>query len=62
MADRTTIVIAHRTSTLATADMIVALEDSAHRRGRHSRRAVASQRVYSRFYRRQLLTEQLQRG
>lgn len=60
MKQRTTIVIAHRTSTLATADMIVALE---HGRivevGTHEE-LLRLNGVYTRFYRRQLLSEQLQ--
>lgn len=59
MGERTTIVIAHRTSTLATADMIVALEDGRIAEvGTHDE-LLRLGGVYARFYRRQQLAEQL---
>jgi ATP-binding cassette subfamily B protein len=60
MAERTTILIAHRTSTLASADYIVALEAGRiAESGTHSE-LLALGGVYARFYHRQLLAEQVE--
>jgi ATP-binding cassette subfamily B protein len=60
MRRRTTILIAHRTSTLATADYIVALEDGqVAEQGTHAD-LLASGGVYARFFQRQLLAEQVE--
>jgi ATP-binding cassette subfamily B protein len=62
MKSRTTILIAHRTSTLATADFIVALEDGRiAEQGPHAE-LLALDGVYARFFRRQLLVEQIEEG
>ncbi len=60
--ERTTIVIAHRTSTLATADTIVALEDGGIAEVGTHEELLRLNGVYARFYRRQLLAEQIQGG
>ena len=62
MTERTTILIAHRTSTLRSADMIVALEDSRVAEiGTHAE-LLARRGVYARFYNRQVLAEQIEGG
>src|SRR5205823_1021826 len=62
MSQRTTFLIAHRTSTVATADVIIALEDGAIlETGTHDE-LLTRGGLYARFYHRQLLEEQLQEG
>jgi ATP-binding cassette subfamily B protein len=62
MKERTTILIAHRTSTLRAADFIVAIEDASIAEvGTHDE-LLALGGVYARFYRRQLLVEQIESG
>jgi ATP-binding cassette subfamily B protein len=62
MRTRTTILIAHRTSTLATADFIVALENGrVAEQGKHDE-LLSLNGVYARFYRRQQLVEQIEEG
>ena len=60
MAERTTILIAHRTSTLASADYIVALEAGAIVETGTHEELIVRDGVYARFYRRQLLAEQIE--
>ena len=59
MTERTTILIAHRTSTLASADFIVALEDGRVAEVGSHAELLAKGGVYAGFYQRQLLTEQI---
>jgi ATP-binding cassette subfamily B protein len=60
MKARTTILIAHRTSTLRSADFIVALEDGRiAETGTHDE-LLTLNGVYARFYQRQLLVEQIE--
>ena len=59
MKERTTILIAHRTSTLASADFIVALEDGRVAEVGSHAELLAKGGVYAGFYQRQLLTEQI---
>jgi ATP-binding cassette subfamily B protein len=62
MKERTTIIIAHRTSTLRAADFIIALEDGRiAEQGTHDE-LLGTGGVYARFYRRQLLVEQIEEG
>jgi ATP-binding cassette, subfamily B, multidrug efflux pump len=60
MKERTTIIIAHRTSTLASADRIVVLDGGTiTEKGTHEE-LIARGGVYANFFRRQLLAEQLE--
>jgi ATP-binding cassette subfamily B protein len=62
MKERTTILIAHRTSTLRAAGSIVVLDGGRiAERGSHDE-LLALDGVYARFYRRQLLVEQVEEG
>ncbi len=60
MKERTTIIIAHRTSTLATADMIVAIDKGTIAEVGTHQELLRLGGVYAGFYRRQLLAEQVQ--
>jgi ATP-binding cassette subfamily B protein len=62
MKSRTTILIAHRTSTLASADYIVALEDGQILETGTHEELIARAGVYGRFFRHQLLVEQVEEG
>jgi ATP-binding cassette subfamily B protein len=60
MKDRTTILIAHRTSTITSADCIYVLDDGrVAEQGSHDE-LLAHDGLYARFYRRQLLVEQIE--
>ena len=59
MADRTTILIAHRTSTLISADRIVVLHEGVIAEDGSHEELLALGGIYANFYRHQLLREQL---
>jgi ATP-binding cassette, subfamily B, multidrug efflux pump len=60
MKERTTIIIAHRTSTLASADRIIVLDGgSIVETGKHAD-LIAKDGLYATFFRRQLLVEQME--
>ncbi len=59
MADRTTILIAHRTSTLISADRIVVLRDGVIAEDGSHEQLLDHGGIYANFYRQQLLREQL---
>ncbi len=59
MRDRTTILIAHRTSTVQAADFVIALDGgTVAQMGTHAE-LIAQDGIYARIHRQQLLTEQL---
>jgi ABC-type multidrug transport system fused ATPase/permease subunit len=62
MRGRTTILIAHRTSTLASADRIVVLDGGrVSEEGTHQQ-LLERAGLYARFFQRQLLAEQVEAG
>lgn len=60
MKERTTIIIAHRTSTLASADRIVVLDGGTITEEGTHQELIDRDGLYAKFYRRQLLAEQME--